>query len=85
MLKVGSKVQHESEDGKGFITRKTGVVTWIDKSLATPSGCVIVEITHIRCEHKNHPELGRDLPVPQVEYGRLIAFDAEECEEINDA
>lgn len=75
-IKIGSIVTHETADPRGFITRVKGRVTWIDKSLATPSGCCIVDVLSAHVYHPLNPTEGRDVPA-----SGKSCFNLDECAE----
>ena len=63
-MKVGDQVKSIEELKKGFRFIFQGVVIFIDETKMNNSEMAIVRIDHLRCEHKDAPELGRDLPIP---------------------
>jgi len=67
--RVGDTIVHEAPTFRDseFIVRHTGVVAWIDRSLATPDGLLMAEIKSKYVYHPIAPEEGRLLPHDEFE------------------
>jgi len=72
---VGDTIAHEARcSDNGFIARHVGIVEWIDRSLATPDGLLMIEVKSKYVYHPVAPEEGRLLPHDKQE-----CFDVEQC------